>query len=166
MEKSKLWMIIIIGLLVVMCAGFAVGFLMLTSTIKNLNAASEETQAGDFGNEAVSLDNQVTYNLANPIKSNLAPGEDGLDHLVQLTLVTLMINKSDEKKYDAFVTKLAEKEVLIASAITSILRSKTYEDLQLPNSKEALQNEILTNLQDLFQSNMIVDIVLSEMLQT
>lgn len=159
MEKSKLWMMIIIVLLVVMCVAFGVGFFMLSNTIKSLQFESGETSQQDLLVPQVAQKDIEMFLVANqnePIKSVLVPSPGHERPMSSLSL-TLGLNSTD-KECEKLKELLTSQLSVITSLIDDILRTKTFEDISTSNrnSKEALEFEILTALQEKFETNIIV----------
>lgn len=113
------------------------------------------------GSEAtvnVPLEQVETYSLNNGenMTINLKPAEDGVEHFV-LMQVTLGINKKDKdyKKYGAS-EKLADKEGMMRDQIYSVVGKHTVDEMR--DDRAAIQGELLSALQGMFDSEFIVSV--------
>lgn len=163
MEKNKLMMIIIIVLLVVLLASVGVvsvfAFRMITA---NGSEVEENTPKPVV---VLPIDKIWTYNLEDKISTNLTPGEDGSNKHVISVGVTIGVNGSNakDKAYTALIELIPTKDKVIASEALNVIRKKTYEELNTPEGQEILQDEILTRLQEVFDTNLIVTVYLYSM---
>ena len=89
---------------------------------------------------------------------NLAQGADGKSHYAVLSVTLLMNTKSDAyKKYGAnSVEGLTAKESIIKNDINQVIRSYTIDDFN--NDVTGVQDQILSDLQDMFGSDFIVGV--------
>lgn len=107
---------------------------------------------------AVPIDDVETYNLnsGESMTINLTPGEDGIEHFAVIKVV-LGINKKDEdyKKYGS-AENLTEKEGMMQGRVFSVVSSHTVEEMR--NDPDAIRDELLKELRNLYDSNFIVDV--------
>lgn len=162
--KPSTVMIAIIVLLLLMFAVFTCGFIYTISLI-NKTAANAEVNNKDTLVE-YTLEDITIYSLTDSIKANLLKTSvDSEEHMALLT-VNIALNmgttKEEKKAYEKMVALLYSNEVVIRDAVISILKNKTYAELEKPNSKEVVKDEILTTLQELFSTNVIVDVYFGE----
>ena len=89
---------------------------------------------------------------------NLAQGADGKSHYAVLSVTLLMNTKSDAyKKYGANSEEgLTAKESIIKNDINQVIRSYTIDDFN--NDVTGVQDQILSDLQDMFGSDFIVGV--------
>lgn len=89
---------------------------------------------------------------------NLAQGSDGKSHYAVLSVTLLMNTKSDAyKKYGANSAEgLTAKESIIKNDINQVIRSYTIDDFN--NDVTGVQDQILSDLQDMFGSDFIVGV--------
>lgn len=85
---------------------------------------------------------------------SFAPGEDGKNHYLVASISISINNKSDN--YAVYGSSLADKESLIASDINNIIGKYTMEEYLA--DKEAVSNEILSDLQGMFGNDFIVGV--------
>lgn len=162
--KTSLVMVAIIVLLVLMFAVFTGGFIYTISLI-NKTAANTEANNKDKIVE-YTLEDITIYSLTDSIKANLLKTQvDSKEHMALIT-INIGLNKgttkAEKKEYESIALLIPSNEVIIRDAIISILKNKTYAEMEKPNSKEVLKEEILTTLQELFSTNVIVDVYFGE----
>ncbi len=158
MEKNKVMMIVIIVLLFVLLGTVVgVGFYAI-------NALSSDEQQISESEKAVPKlkPHEITVvHVNDAIAVNLQPGEDGSDSHYARIKISVGVNNL-EKDSAEFITMLQEREVLIKDLAIDVLRSKTYESLSRPDSIELLKMEMLERLREKFDTNLIVDVIVSE----
>lgn len=103
---------------------------------------------------SVPMDQIKTYDISEEMTINLKPGEDGKDHYVVLKASISMDEKADG--YKDYGENIGEKESVLKNEINSVVSSHTYEEFR--NDQQAIQDEILKNLQTLFDSDFIVSV--------
>jgi flagellar basal body-associated protein FliL len=160
-EKNKLMLIIIIVLLLVLL-GTIVGVAIYTFTAVK---PAETTEVGDLPQGAGHLppDKITTFKIEDPFKTNLLKGEDGSEHVISV-LISFAISNVDAGQNKELTETLTNSSELTKSKILKVIRDKTYEDLsQGGDSQDMLAGEILTVLQETFETNLIVDVFVSEM---
>jgi flagellar basal body-associated protein FliL len=160
-EKNKLMLIIIIVLLLVLL-GTIVGVSIYTfSAVKNpeINHAAELPE----GAAHLAQDQITTFKIAEPFKTNLLKGADGQEHVISV-LVSFAISNVDEKANTELTEIITNSTELTKSKILKIIRDKTYEDLsQGGASQEMLATDLLSVLQETFETNLITEVFVSEM---
>lgn len=149
MDKNKIMMIAIIGLLVVLLLGIAVvAFLIIRlSNRDDLVPENYNTIVDPRSIELIRLQ---------PISANLNRGESNRNSSIRLE-VSIGINM-DDRDSEEFMQIITTKEDVILDLITSILRSKTFEQISAINAQELLADEILTGLKDIFQTQLITGV--------
>lgn len=156
MEKNKIMMIAIIVLLVVLLITIGLGFYFMFTNMGK--TPEEETpEVKNISQEEIQL-----YILSDAIYTNLLVGTDNKEHVIKIS-VSLGIDISNEKESAAFLTMLADKEVVVKDVVTSTLRKKTFEELKKSDAQEVLRDEILSNIQKEFNSNLIAKVYISEL---
>lgn len=155
MEKNKVMMISIIGLLVVLL-GTIVGLGIFT--INSLKKSEEPNVKTEESTERKLLkkDELTVIELKEPINTNLPVGEDGKDtHVVRLNL-SLAVNNTVKKESDSTIAIISGKEIIVRDLVLDILKRKTYEEIKKPDAREILKEEILQSLKDEFDTDLIV----------
>ena len=95
--------------------------------------------------------------------TNLAKGEDGKAHYA-IVNASLTINTKDED-YKTLGPKVDVMKSDIISCFKSEISKHSYEDINDAETKAAVKEQIIANLQGLFKSKMIVDITVDYLIQ-
>ena len=162
--KRNLLSVLILALLVVNIVLTAV--LMFSVVGTNNKVAALVTDIGTIlqldmgtangeGNEELNMADIEMYNIADSMTIHLKTAEDGKDHYC-IVSVALSVNtkNADYKQYGATI---ANYESLIKGEIDQVIGSYTKEEAEA--NKEAISDEILTRIQELYDSTFIVDVV-------
>lgn len=121
------------------------------ATVLNLQLAEENGEA-----QQVSLEDTVVYNLTTmtiPLNSG-----EGVQRYIQFDAALSMNTKGDG--YDTYGETIADRESLIKDTITSVVSARTEDECRA--DLEGLKAEILQAIQDLFQSDFIYQVAISE----
>lgn len=161
MEKNRLMFIIIIVLLVVLLITIAgVSFY----AIRMFNPAEEENRRVNAEEvPRLAAEQITTLNLSGALSTNLLTSDDGTDHVIKISM-GIGLNNTDEEEFTRIQALLTENETVSKDLILGIIRNKTYEELKKPDGQAALKEEIRTALQDYYQSNLIVQVSVSEII--
>lgn len=167
--KKNLMTVLILGLVVVNLVLSAITMFSVTSTNKktaaivgsiasiiNLEIKGNNGAQGGTEGPAVSMANTEVYELADQLTIPLKKGEDGKDHYAVVT-VSLSMNTKD-KGYKTYGEKMESNSSLIKGEITD-----TYSNLTLEEAKAdiaGIQAEILTRVQNLFESQFIYKVTI------
>lgn len=151
MKKNKVMIIVIIALLVVLLVAI-VGVTIYV--IKTIKIEDEE--------KVLKQEDIQVVQVSDSMYTNLRKGEDGEEHVIKIK-VSVGIDVTDSKEGTKLIEMLAAKEVVTKDVIVGILLDKTFEDMKKTDAREILKNEILTKLQETFNSNLIVQIYIDEM---
>lgn len=178
--KKNLLSLIILALLVVNLVLTSVMMFSVTGTNKKVadlvgNIATvinlEHTEPGEGnGEEMVSLADTEVYAITGSMTMPLSPetitDADGNQETKQGYLIcniSFSLNtKHDDYKTYGSAEAMAAKEELIKDAINSIVSKHTVSDLQADPGLEELKEEILVAVRDLYQSDFIYKISISE----
>lgn len=162
--KRNLLSVLILALLVVNIVLTAIMMFSVVGTSKKTTALVTNiatilqlevgTSEGDV-KENLNVDDIEMYNITDSMTIHLKTAEDGKDHYC-IVSVALSMNKkhADYKKYSGSV---ANYESLIKGEVDQVIGNYTKEEAEA--NKEAIANEILTKIQDLYDSTFIVDVV-------
>lgn len=165
MEKNKILMVVIIMILAIMLAGVGFGFIYTINMIKSVQSPSEVEKP--VAAQAYDVNSTVTIPLSNSIKANLLPENDGLEHLalVEMSIgvagpvdATKKEIKANQKEIDALVASIQSREVIVRNLAIKLLRKSTYSELRRADGQDIYANMLLTELQNTFNSNFIVDV--------
>ena len=163
MDKNRIFMVVIIALLLVL-TGLIVWFIIFG--LPKLATAGGEpqvvyvTQEPDKKLTAMDI---TTYNLSSDISSNLAESADGKQYVIRLTM-SVGVNKTADDQVD-ILAALAANEVIMRDFTLEILRSKTHEDLLGAEGKAALSQDILSRVQEEFDTNTVVAVYIEYITQ-
>ena len=161
--KRNLLSVLVLALLVVNIVLTAI--LMFSVVGTNNKVASLVTDIGtilqlEMGGangeaEELHVEDIEMYNIADSMTIHLKTAEDGKDHYC-IVSVALSVNtkNADYKQYGATI---ANYESLIKGEIDQVIGSYTKEEAEA--NKEAISDEILTRIQELYDSTFIVDVV-------
>lgn len=162
--KKNLITIVILALVVanlILTAVLTISVLPQTKKANELitqvcNAIDLELKSGSVSSNAVSvpIDKLATYDIADNLTINLKDSADGSEHYAVITVSLSMNTESDG--YATYKDKLTEKESLIKSQINTVVSDYTYEEFK--TNQQAVQDAILANLQQLFDSDFIVSV--------
>ena len=120
----------------------------------------ELTQPGESG-QTVSLEDTAVYNLSTmtiPLASDLSGSDGGVQRYIQFDVALSMNTKSDG--YKTYGETIADRESLVKDAISSVVSAHTESECRA--DLEGLKAEILQAVQDLFQSDFIYQVAISE----
>ncbi len=173
--KKNMLSIIILALLIVNIVLTSVMMFNVTSTNKKVadlvgNIATvmnlELTVPGQETKEEISLKDTAFYAIAQPMTMPLASeidaeGKSKQGYLVCNVSFSLNTKHKDYKTYGSDEA-MAAQEGLIKDAINSIVSKHTSSELQADPGLEALKAEILAAVQELFQSDFIYKVSISE----
>ncbi len=120
-------------------------------TILQLEVGGANGEAG----EKLNIEDLEMYNIEESMTIHLKTAEDGKDHYC-IVSVALSVNTKHED-YKEYGTTIGNYESLIKSEIDQVIGNYTKEEAEA--NKEAIADEILTRIQDLYDSTFIVDVV-------
>lgn len=162
--KKNLLSVIILALLIVNVA--LTGIMMFSTisankkTVALVNQIASilnlEVKAPEGETEAKELTIQdiETYNIADEMVITLKHGDDGADHYA-IAQVSLSIDKTDEK-YAELQPLVAPNESKIKSVINDVFGKYTKEEASA--NTQAIADEILAQLQTMFDSKFIYEV--------
>ena len=167
--KKNLISIIILALLVVNVVLTAIMMFSVTSAsrktatlVDNIATALELELTAASGEEevveAIPMENIVVYDIAESMTIPLQTGEDGKSHFV-LVSASFSINTEDEG-YKTYGSDLTGQESLIKDKINTVFSKYTMEEAKV--NQEQIRQEILDEVQKLFDSEFIFNVAFSE----
>lgn len=169
--KKNMLSFIILALLVVDLVLTAVLMFSVTSTNKQVaalvtNIATvmnlELTEPGEEDNIEVSLADTEVYAIAGSMTMPLAIDADGRQGYLICNVSLSMNTKHEDYETYGSAEAMVAKEELIKDAINTIVSSHTASELQADAGLEELKEELLEAVQDLYQSDFIYKISISE----
>lgn len=162
--KRNLLSVLVLALLVVNIVLTAI--LMFSVVGTNNKVAALVTDIGTIlqleiggangeGGKELNIEDIEMYNIEESMTIHLKTAEDGKDHYC-IVSVALSVNTKHED-YKGYGTTIGNYESLIKSEIDQVIGSYTKEEAEA--NKEAIADEILTRIQELYDSTFIVDVV-------
>ncbi|MFV0464726.1 MAG: flagellar basal body-associated FliL family protein [Lachnospiraceae bacterium] len=163
--KKNLFSIIVIVLLLINLICTIVLTIGVLPQAKNANrliervAAAIDLEINDSTTETtetISIDQITTYDVngGEALVINLKKSDDGSSHYASVE-VSLSMNIEHED-YSTYGETLSTKESLIKSQINSVISGHTYDEFT--TNQAGIQQEILTALQTMFDSNFIIGV--------
>jgi len=162
MDKSKIMMFIIIGLLVVLL-GTVVG---VTFYLINL-VGDDNQEAFNYVAEPppppnLNLMNLIEVSLGERITTNLAIGERGTSDSVVAEVVLGINNTGDESEVAEFIEDINNRIRFARGVVIDVFSGLTYEQVRTTEGRNAVQEEVKLSLQDAFGTNLIIVVHFSE----
>lgn len=126
-------------------------------SILDIELAADKEESGK-----VSMDKLAVYELSEgaTMTMNLKVGEDGKTHVL-VTSVSISMNTESEG-YKTYGATISEKESIIKGEINNVVSSHTVEEYQVDAA--GIREEIVKNLQEMFDSDFIVDVTFSDVI--
>lgn len=162
--KRNLLSVLILALLVVNIVLTAIMMFSVVGTSKKTSALVTDiatilqlevgTGSGEDGEE-LHVEDIEMYNIEEAMTIHLKTAEDGKDHYCIVSVALSVNTKHDD--YKEYGTTIGNYESLIKGEIDQVIGNYTKEDAEA--NKEAIADEILTRIQDLYDSTFIVDVV-------
>lgn len=123
------------------------------------SAISLELESGDASKGSTIPMKQIgTYSIADAMNINLKRGTDGETHFVALTASISMDKKN--AGYKSYGEKINEKESIIKDTINTVVSQYTLEEFEA--DRQAVKDEILSELQNQFDSDFIIAVNFSD----
>lgn len=162
MGKNKIGMILIIVLLIVLLLTIGIGFFFI---FKNLNSDTTEASNIIVTENSIDINDIYLFEIEDSIYTNLMVGEDNKEHVIKLSLnLGIDYSGKNTKESDALTTTLTEKIPVIKDSVIGILRSKTYEELIRVDTQALLKEEILSSLQEVFNTDLIAKVYINDLI--
>lgn len=125
---------------------------LITKVCSAINLELESGQLRDIS--TIPIEDIEAYDITDSMTINLKTGEDGKDHYAVIS-VTLSLNKGSED-YETYQPTLDEKQSLIKTQINNVVSQYTYDEIKA--DQQQVQDAILMDLQNLFDSDFIVSV--------
>lgn len=167
--KKNMISIIILALLVVNIVLTAIMMFSVTSAsrktaalVDNIATALDLELAAAGGEEeeiaTIPMDKIAVYDISESMTVPLKTGEDGKSHFCLLS-VAFSIN-TDDKAYKTYGSDLSAQESLIKDKINTVFGKYTMEEAMA--NQEQIRQEILKEVQTMFDSEFIFNVAFSE----
>ena len=158
-DKNKPLMIIIIALLVILLGTVAFAlFYFLNLTDQFTNETGKTFESG----VRLTVDQIEPVTLSSPISTNLLSTDDGVKRYVKINL-SIGVNNTDKKESPKILESLRNNEMITRDIVLSILGGQTFEELSLIEGQELLKDNIKTRLQEEYNTNLIVQVYISDL---
>ncbi|MCL1862571.1 MAG: flagellar basal body-associated FliL family protein [Defluviitaleaceae bacterium] len=165
MDKSKLMMIIIIALLVLLL-GTVIGVGVYLITISNEDPTPFHDPGRVVVNQDLTPSDMIFVQLGELMTANLAPGPNNRSDIIRLE-VTVGLNAHpsvDEDELEDFYGVMTRGIPAARAEVFNVLITRTYEELRTLEGRLAVEEIMKHQLQDLFSSNLIVDVSFSDVI--
>lgn len=116
----------------------------------NLELKEDETDLSDLP-----LEDCITYDLDKKLTISLKKGADGKDHYAVIYPALLLYK--EHKDYGKYTETLETQKAIVTQHIEDVVKKYTATELQ--TNPEAVRQEILKDLQELFDSDFIVQVI-------
>lgn len=163
--KKNLLTVVILALLLVDLVLTGITMFSLVSANKKTMALVDDiatalaldlSAPGDTETEAdtsISIADTAVYNIEDAMTIALKPDADGVDHYA-LVSVSFSLNMTDPD-YETYQPMLSEKESKIKSEIIDVIGSYTKQEIM--SNSQAVEDEILARVQNMFNSKFIYE---------
>lgn len=105
--------------------------------------------------ETLHVEDIEMYNIEESMTIHLKTAEDGKDHYCIVSVSLAVNTKHDD--YKKYGSTIGDYESLIKGEVDKVIGTYTKEEADA--NKEAIADEILTRIQDLYDSTFITDVV-------
>jgi flagellar basal body-associated protein FliL len=154
MEKNKLMMGIVIGLLVLLL-GTIVGVAIYLFTLMG----NDETE-GYRREPGILRREDIQVISLGDIRTNLARGPSNREHMAQVGVNVGIDTTGRSRDLNEFLNTFNTQTVFAQSVVSEVIFRRTYEEVRSPEGRAALAEEIMTALQEAFETNLIVEVTL------
>ena len=120
----------------------------------------ELEKSGDGENKPVSIDKLEVYDIADKLTINLKRGADELDHFAVVS-VSFSMN-TDHEDYEKYIETISTKESLIKNEINKEFSKYTIEEVR--DNTQGIQEQLLTTLQAMFDSDFITEVAFRDVI--
>ncbi len=165
MKKNLMSVIILALVLVNLVLTAVLVFTIVPQTQKSnklidqvCNAINLELESADSSELIVPIEDIEVYNIEDKFTVNLKADGDGKDHVAYFS-VGFSLNTKSEGYESIKVEGITEKETLIKDKIYVIVQQYTLDEFR--NDNNAVKDEILEAMQDMFGSDFVVGVSFS-----
>lgn len=130
------------------------------ASVMNLEL-TDPVLAGAAAEQVVSVEDTVTYDIADQMTIGLRKGEDGSDHYAVVSVSLCMDSKSED--YKTYGADVANKESMIKNEINDAIGSLTYDEAQAMTTSE-IQQAVLEKVQQMYGSTFIYKVVFRDIM--
>lgn len=171
--KKNLMSVLILALVLVNLVFTAILTFSIVPATSNANKLIEEVAQAinlelnsgkSTGQNNVSMESLETYNVnsGETMTINLKKGSDSEDHFAVVS-VYLSLNKEHDD-YETYGTTMESKDSIIKDTIISTISVHTKEEMNDPDVQDEVEEDILGELQALYNSDFIVAVGFNSLL--
>lgn len=125
------------------------------ATIVNLELENPD------GSKNVSIEDTTNYTFTNSVTGSLA-SNDGTDHYVSVDV--MLSENTKNENYSTLSEKVADNESALREIVADVFSQYTKEQVKDQTTKDKIKQEVLTKIQDYFQSDFIINVTFSNLL--
>jgi flagellar basal body-associated protein FliL len=126
------------------------------------SSGAEPTPVPENTTVQLSINQIEKIPLAEEIATNLKRSENSAEHYVKIKL-SIGVNNTHKKESPEIIESLAVNETVTRDIVLGILRNLTYEELSIPEGQDLLKEIIKTKLQEEYDTNLIVQVYISDL---
>jgi flagellar basal body-associated protein FliL len=166
MDKSKIMLFIIIGLLVALI-GTVVGVaVFLMGMLNEENPEDFLAPQQPLVSNTLAMMDLEEISLGDQILTNLATDENGRSGIVRTGVVVLINATADDGSYEQFVTDFTARMGAARSVVIGVFGDLTHEELTTVEGRNAASELIRRRLQETFATSLIIQVRFSDWLLT
>jgi flagellar basal body-associated protein FliL len=164
MEKNNKFMMIIIIALLVAMMGTIVGVSLYVLNLMNNQAEEIEGSRVPQTIKKLAMEEITSIIIVEDDVTNLQPGADGRDnHFVRLS-IQVGIDNTEKRDSEAVIAQINWNLERARMVVKTIVYAKSRDDLRHEDSFLLLADEIKLALQETFESNLIVEVIIFDFL--
>lgn len=119
-----------------------------------------ELEDPDQSDAVITVQDRETFEIPDELRINLKEGNDGIIHYALIPKVTLTVNKKNAD-YSDLSTTIPGNVNVIVEIITEEVGKYTFNEVN--DQKENIKQAVLIRIQELFNSDFIIDISFGNM---
>ena len=168
MRKNLISVIILALCIVNLILNALMVFVFVPSIKKTDNLVTEiasilnlelDTEDGESGDSAISIENVENYSLSDTTTINLKSDGTGTNHYAVIGIAISMDGSSDD--YEALSAKLADTESWVFDVTRSVVQEYTYAEINDAEIQAFVKQKIVEGLQEKYQTDCIYDVTFS-----
>lgn len=122
---------------------------------------TDPTLMTNAGDNVVSVEDTMTYDIGDQMTISIRKGEDGKDHYALVSVSLCMNTKSPD--YESYGADVANKESMIKSEINAAIGELNYDECQAMTTSE-IQDLVLQRIQKMYNSDFIYKVVFRDII--
>lgn len=161
--NNKLLPIISLALTAVSIIVAVFSLITVLNISKNISAPETEQTEAEAG--SVPLTDTTNFLLEDPVIAVLSSTEDAMTTMSVSITVGFRVDNTKKESADV-LTLMTDNSDILKDRITKLIKQKTVEDMEEPNSDAMLQAEILELANKELDTDMIVEVYFKDSLQS